>query len=380
MSDPTSGSGGGIAAAGGGLMTIAGAALLGVPLAIVLMVAVILGGADVAHGCGTGSAATIDTATLPDNVAGYGHDQLAIAAVGMNVAAARGLSTQAQIIVVAAGMGESGLRNLGYGDDINGVTNPDGSATCSLGVLQQQWCLGWGTRAQVLDPEYAFGAFLDRLIRVTGWEDLDVSIAINRVQGNSDPHYYAKYEAAAREVVDALAGSTGTGGSCSIGDGDWTAPIALDTPNLMISDFYGSRNASITGYSYLHNGVDFSVPIGTPVGAASAGTITETVMGGGARGNYVTIDHGDGVQSQYLHLSSITATKGQHVNAGDVIAASGNTGRSTGPHLHFTIYTDKAPAPDHSTDPIPVLASHNVDLCALPIWSGHTVASTCTKG
>lgn len=373
----TDSSGGGAAA--GGILAAAGAAVVAVPVALLLLLVVILGG-DTNAAAACGPASTVDTSKLPEQVAGFGRDQLGIAADGMNAAAARRLGQQGQIVAVAAGIGESGLRNLGYGDDIHGVTNLDGSATCSLGVLQQQWCLGWGTKEQVLTPSYAFGKFLDRLVTVPGWQDLDVSIAINKVQGNADPHHYAKSVPAATAIVTALTGKTGEPGSSTCGGGAWQWPITKTTPSLMISDFFGTRNASITGYSYLHNGVDFSVPEGTPVHAAAAGKVTAAVTGsGGAMGNYITLEHSGGVRSQYLHLSAVDVAVGDHVSAGAVIGKSGNTGRSTGAHLHFTILTDGATGTGGAVDPIAFLKSRGVDLCQLPIWSGHTVASTCTK-
>jgi murein DD-endopeptidase MepM/ murein hydrolase activator NlpD len=361
----------------GGVLAAASAAVVAVPVALLLLLVLILGG-DTGTAASCGPAATVDVSKLPENVDGYGRDQLGIAAMGMNAAATRQLGKQGQIVAVAAAIGESGLRNIGYGDDIHGVTNPDGSATCSLGVLQQQWCLGWGTKEQVLDPVYAFGTFLDRLVKVPGWQDLDVSIAINKVQGNADPHHYAKFVAAATAIVTALTGKTGNAaGSC--GGGAWQWPIVKTAPRLMISDFFGTRNASITGYSYLHNGVDFSVPEGTPVHAAAAGKVTAAVTGsGGAMGNTITLEHPGGIRSQYLHLSAVDVAIGDQVTTGQVIGKSGNTGRSTGAHLHFTILTDGASGTAGATDPITFLRSRGVDLCSLPVWSGHTVASTCT--
>ena len=81
---------------------------------------------------------------------------------------------------------------------------------------------------------------------------------------------------------------------------------------------------------------DLSVPLGTPVISAQAGTIT-VVGEGGANGKYVVVDHGFGVRTSYCHLSEWQVTKGQVVQRGDPIALSGNTGRSTGPHLHFNV-------------------------------------------
>ena len=86
----------------------------------------------------------------------------------------------------------------------------------------------------------------------------------------------------------------------------------------------------------MHNGIDISAPVGTPVGASAAGTV---VAAGdqGAYGLTVIIDHGDGFATLYAHLSAISVSSGQRVARGSVLGAVGTTGNSTGPHLHFEI-------------------------------------------
>jgi murein DD-endopeptidase MepM/ murein hydrolase activator NlpD len=89
-----------------------------------------------------------------------------------------------------------------------------------------------------------------------------------------------------------------------------------------------------------HNGVDFGAPIGTTVYAAMDGVVTLTKGGGGwngGYGNYIVIKHANGVQTLYAHLDSISVNKGDTVNKSDVIGRSGNSGKSTGPHLHFEV-------------------------------------------
>ncbi len=89
-----------------------------------------------------------------------------------------------------------------------------------------------------------------------------------------------------------------------------------------------------------HNGVDFGAPIGTQVYAALDGVVT-LVRGGngwnGGYGNYIVVKHKNGTQTLYAHLNSISVDKGQTVTRGQSIARSGNTGQSTGPHLHFEV-------------------------------------------
>ncbi|MER6208959.1 MULTISPECIES: M23 family metallopeptidase [unclassified Streptomyces] len=92
-----------------------------------------------------------------------------------------------------------------------------------------------------------------------------------------------------------------------------------------------------------HSGQDFAVPSGTNVVAAHGGTVVKAGGNGAgdgpAYGNAIVIKHGNGTYSQYAHLSRIDVRVGQVVKTGQHIARSGNTGNSTGPHLHFEIRT-----------------------------------------
>ncbi len=103
-----------------------------------------------------------------------------------------------------------------------------------------------------------------------------------------------------------------------------------------ITSTFGYRNAPTAGASSYHKGVDIAVPSGTSVLAAASGTVT-TASYQSAAGNFVMISHGNGIYTVYMHLSSISVSVGQSVSQGQLIAYSGNTGVSTGPHLHFGV-------------------------------------------
>ena len=92
----------------------------------------------------------------------------------------------------------------------------------------------------------------------------------------------------------------------------------------------------------MHEGIDIAVSEGTPVKAAECGTVT-FAGDGGTYGKLVRIDHGNGVVTAYAHLSKINVSVGENVNSETQIALSGNTGRSTGPHLHFEIVKGGTP-------------------------------------
>jgi murein DD-endopeptidase MepM/ murein hydrolase activator NlpD len=92
----------------------------------------------------------------------------------------------------------------------------------------------------------------------------------------------------------------------------------------------------------LHAGIDIAVPTGTPVRAADSGTVAIAGWVGGY-GNYICINHGGGLSTCYGHNSRLGVRVGQQVTQGQVIAASGNTGNSTGPHIHFETRVNGVP-------------------------------------
>ena len=103
-----------------------------------------------------------------------------------------------------------------------------------------------------------------------------------------------------------------------------------------LSSGFGRRNAPTKGASSNHKGIDWATPIGTAVMASCHGVVTKAGWGSGY-GYVVYIEHGDGRQTRYGHLSKVLVSAGQKVSQGQKIALSGNTGRSTGPHVHFEI-------------------------------------------
>ena len=136
----------------------------------------------------------------------------------------------------------------------------------------------------------------------------------------------------------AAGGSSGFDGSDVpfIGADGFCSPIGENWRNVVTSEF-GNRRDPFTGERRGHTGMDLAVPTGTSVRAALPGTVTVSTYNQGGYGYYVMIDHGSGLSTLYGHNSQLLARVGQTVEAGDVIALSGSTGRSTGPHLHFEV-------------------------------------------
>lgn len=103
-----------------------------------------------------------------------------------------------------------------------------------------------------------------------------------------------------------------------------------------ISSGFGQRVDPFTGGEEFHEGIDFAAPEGTRIRAVAAGIVTWAGQRGGY-GNMVQIDHGNGYATRYGHAYKVLVHVGETVNRGDVLALVGDTGRSTGPHVHFEV-------------------------------------------
>ena len=113
-------------------------------------------------------------------------------------------------------------------------------------------------------------------------------------------------------------------------------PTIMPIDAQRIGSSFGRRLDPIAGIGAMHEGIDFSADVGTPV-LASAGGVVVTSEYHPQYGYMIDIDHGNDFSSRYAHLARLDVKQGQIVKRGQKIAASGNTGRSTGPHLHFEV-------------------------------------------
>jgi murein DD-endopeptidase MepM/ murein hydrolase activator NlpD len=176
-----------------------------------------------------------------------------------------------------------------------------------------------GDRIDLKDVGAGTGKYLVSTVRRRRFSPL-VSVDLKRAAK-------ALPEPAAEVVTTRRGGSSGRGGDPGNATGNWQWPT---NPHPVTSPF-GQR------WGRLHDGIDIGVPTGTTVRAVDGGKVTKAGPNGGY-GTYVEIDHGGGLVSFYGHLSSISVRSGQRVGKGDAIARSGNTGHSTGPHLHFGVH------------------------------------------
>lgn len=129
-----------------------------------------------------------------------------------------------------------------------------------------------------------------------------------------------------------------------------TGILQWPTEKIIITQYFGntafaSTHAILYGGKG-HNGIDLGVPTGSNIMSASDGKVigtgdTDKVCPGASYGKWILVEHTNGLSTLYAHLSVIRVSEGQNVSAGQPIAFSGNTGYSTGPHLHFTVYASQ---------------------------------------
>ncbi len=124
-------------------------------------------------------------------------------------------------------------------------------------------------------------------------------------------------------------------------------PSIWPTRGWVTSDFgdsrgFGRRSSGGHRFGRMHEGIDIAAPKGTPIMASGDGFVTYVGYRAGY-GNTIVIDHGNGISSVYAHCSAVFVNEGNRVSRGMIIAAVGNTGRSTGPHLHYEVRVDGVP-------------------------------------
>jgi murein DD-endopeptidase MepM/ murein hydrolase activator NlpD len=122
-------------------------------------------------------------------------------------------------------------------------------------------------------------------------------------------------------------------------------PIQRD---FLLSSTFGVRSDPMTHLPSMHEGIDFVAPSGTPIVATAPGTV-RVARENGAYGNMVEIAHAEGFATRYAHLKTISVQVGQTLRTGDRVGLLGNTGRSTGPHLHYEVlYRNQPMHPIHA--------------------------------
>jgi murein DD-endopeptidase MepM/ murein hydrolase activator NlpD len=165
-----------------------------------------------------------------------------------------------------------------------------------------------------------------------------------QVKLSLDQFYALRNQAMSGRLSRALEGGLSAGFS-----GDWET--LADAPSLWpvagrVGSSFGSRQDPINGEGAFHPGLDIDAPYGTPVRATADGEVTGANFGAGY-GRQIVLDHGHDVMTLYGHLSSMAVVPGQHVSRGQVIGYVGQSGRATGPHLHYEVRVHHVPVNPH---------------------------------
>ncbi|BCY08966.1 hypothetical protein L3i22_040540 [Actinoplanes sp. L3-i22] len=303
-------------------------------------------------GVGALGGAALGVCPGPSTAGDLDAEQRANAALIAQVGAARGIAPRGRVIAVATAIQESGLRNLG---NLGARNDHD-----SLGLFQQRPSQGWGTPAQLLNPSYAATAFYQRLVTVPHWQTRPLTEVAQAVQRSAYPDAYAKWEPVATALVAA---------ECA--EGAWVKPVDGQVGS-------GFRTAERPA----HDGVDLIAARGTPIHAASAGTVITvrcnahrrngdayscdvdgdpvTVLGCGW---YAEILHVDGTVTRYCHMArQPSVTVGERVTAGQIIGTVGSSGHSSGPHLHLETHTARPATRANAVEPTAFFHARGLDL------------------
>lgn len=165
-----------------------------------------------------------------------------------------------------------------------------------------------------------------------------------QIEGSMEEFYALRTAALSGQVSRTLEGRLGSSFA-----GDW-AELA-DAPSMWpiegrVASSFGERLDPFNGEGAFHAGIDIDAPMGTPVRATADGDVIRAGMGSGY-GRVVELDHGHGLSTIYGHLSGFAVLVGEHVTRGQVIGYVGESGRATGPHLHYEVRVHNVPVNPH---------------------------------
>jgi len=189
-------------------------------------------------------------------------------------------------------------------------------------------------------------------------QTLSDDVSQQQVSNSIDTFYALREEALSGRITRALEGGLTSGFA-----GDWTE--LADAPSLWpvegrVGSSFGEREDPINGEGAFHAGIDIDAPMGTPVRASADGDVTGLEMGAGY-GRQIVLEHGHGLRTLYGHLSAVAVVAGQHVTRGQVIGYVGQTGRATGPHLHYEVRVHNVPVNPHKYLRITYAQASNLD-------------------
>ncbi|WP_200905170.1 M23 family metallopeptidase [Micromonospora sp. RV43] len=320
----------------------------------------------------------------------WGSVETTNAATIVAVGRQRKVPPRGYVIALATAMQESTLRNLANAKVPESLRLPHegvGRDHDSVGLFQQR--PGWGSVRERMTPTYAAGKFYEALVKVDGWERMRLTDAAQAVQRSGLPEAYQKWEDDAEQLaarvlglpnIDDIGGGAPTApcgvddlGPVPVGPGGWVQPI-----RAIVGSGFGPRGRNF------HAGVDMSKADvrGDPIRAASAGVVEQVKCdwyttcnrdGNTSQrgcGWYVDIRHPGNIVTRYCHMIQPPEVSiGQQVKAGTVIGFVGNSGGSSGPHLHFEVHVNVPPGPynanrSNAVDPVPFMRDRGAPLGA----------------
>jgi murein DD-endopeptidase MepM/ murein hydrolase activator NlpD len=216
----------------------------------------------------------------------------------------------------------------------------------SLGALANEVTALYGLRQNRISPVSA--AHVDAARAAAAPTPAALAVSENPTPQNIklsiDQLYALRNDAMSGRISRAL-----SGGFTPSLTGDWTQ--YADAPSLWpiegrVTSSFGERQDPFNGEGAFHSGIDIAAAYGTAVRAAADGDVAKAGFGTGY-GREITIDHGHDLLTLYGHLSSIAVVEGEHVTRGQVIGYVGQSGRSTGPHLHYEVRVHDVPVNPH---------------------------------
>lgn len=282
-----------------------------------------------------------------------------------------GVTREGVQIALMAALTESTLRQLAntgtYPESGSYPNDGNGSDHDSLGLFQMRPQSGWGSVADLMDPEYQAAAFFGGpsgpnypsprgLLDIPGWQSMGKGEAAQAVEVSAYPDRYNNYEPVAEKILATL--TSGASTSSTTASSTTTSPTTSPSPPDAVTKSsrvvfplpegswvhtgdFGPRIDPITGENAFHTGTDLAAADGTPILAAADGVVTVAEFSGGWGGLIVIEHHIDSttVATAYAHMwqTGIDVTVGDRVIAGQHIGDVGSSGRSTGPHLHFEV-------------------------------------------
>jgi murein DD-endopeptidase MepM/ murein hydrolase activator NlpD len=213
----------------------------------------------------------------------------------------------------------------------------------SLGALANEVTALYGLRQNRLAKSEAAASAAEAATPASLAANDDVNQ--QQVKVSLNQFYALRAQAMSGQVSRAL-----EGGLSPSFTGDWTA--LADAPSLWplegrVTSSFGERQDPINGEGAFHAGIDIAAPIGSPVRAVADGDVIQAASTSGGYGREIVIDDGHDIETVFAHLSVVAVVAGQHVTRGQVIGYVGDSGRSTGPHLHYEVRVHGVPVNPH---------------------------------